>query len=355
MSHVDEGTLHAYLDGELSSAERAPVDGHLAQCGACRAALAEERALLERATALLGSARPRERPAPPLEQLRREITPTQRSPWRLRPSLAWAASIALAVGLGYYLHTPAVAPSNPADTGRMSRDVAQGAPAPDATRPDKPVAAAAPAHHELRDRRETQQLARHTPAAADSLTRDTLIRKDSVPTGVVALEPQVTLRNVTPAPTSASGAAVAAPPPAARIEELDVRSGARAAAAAPRQRSAVVPRDLVATTWSVISRGTAASLLGEKPVGLPGLATREIRRSPGPDTTIVVEQSLDAGTVIRIYQRPVTPSYSSFDSSAANVLTDRLARYVGRLRVEISGPISKDSLNRLLEQVEPLP
>jgi hypothetical protein len=32
-----------------------------------------------------------------------------------------------------------------------------------------------------------------------------------------------------------------------------------------------------------------------------------------------------------------------------------LARYVGRLRVEISGPVSTDSLNRLLEQVEPLP
>src|ERR1051326_8534387 len=58
MSHVDEGTLHAYLDGELSSSERAAVDAHLGQCGECRAALAEERALLERASALLGSARP---------------------------------------------------------------------------------------------------------------------------------------------------------------------------------------------------------------------------------------------------------------------------------------------------------
>src|ERR1043165_10307808 len=46
MSHVDEGSLHAYLDGELSSSERAAVDAHLGQCGECRAALAEERALL---------------------------------------------------------------------------------------------------------------------------------------------------------------------------------------------------------------------------------------------------------------------------------------------------------------------
>jgi hypothetical protein len=34
---------------------------------------------------------------------------------------------------------------------------------------------------------------------------------------------------------------------------------------------------------------------------------------------------------------------------------DRLARYVGRLRVEIAGPLSSDSLNRLLDQVQPLP
>src|SRR5881296_386352 len=103
MSHVDEGTLHAYLDGELPSADRKTVEAHLAQCDTCRAALTEARALVERATALLGSARPAERPAPPLEQLRRE---SKRSPWHVRRSFAWAASIALALGIGYLLRSP---------------------------------------------------------------------------------------------------------------------------------------------------------------------------------------------------------------------------------------------------------
>ena len=83
MSHVDEGTLHAYLDGELPPAERTAVEAHLAECARCRANLIEERALRERASAVLGSARPSERPAPPLEQLRRE---PKRSPWRVRRS-----------------------------------------------------------------------------------------------------------------------------------------------------------------------------------------------------------------------------------------------------------------------------
>src|SRR5258707_11162968 len=113
MSHVDEGTLHSYLDGELSPDERAAVESHLSQCATCRASLAEERALLDRASALLGSARPVERPAPPFEQLRRE---SKRSPWRVRRSIAWAASIVLAVGLGYSLRGPAPEASPEADT-----------------------------------------------------------------------------------------------------------------------------------------------------------------------------------------------------------------------------------------------
>src|SRR3989475_11162136 len=88
MSHVDEGTLHAYLDGELPSAERTALEAHLADCATCRANLTEERTLRERVTALLGSARPAERPAPPLEQLRRE---RQRSPRQVRRTIARAA------------------------------------------------------------------------------------------------------------------------------------------------------------------------------------------------------------------------------------------------------------------------
>src|SRR5258705_13955857 len=103
MSHVDEGTVHAYLDGELPSTERAALEAHLAGCAACRGNLIEERSLRERASAVLGSARPAERPAPALDQLRRE---PKRSPWRVRRSFAWAASIALALGVGYSLRAP---------------------------------------------------------------------------------------------------------------------------------------------------------------------------------------------------------------------------------------------------------
>src|SRR6266436_2119235 len=74
MSHADEGTLHAYLDGELSGGERERVAAHLAECEACRARLDEERALVTRARDLLALAAPAERPAAGLPGRRRART-----------------------------------------------------------------------------------------------------------------------------------------------------------------------------------------------------------------------------------------------------------------------------------------
>jgi len=133
-------------------------------------------------------------------------------------------------------------------------------------------------------------------------------------------------------------------------------------------------RQLTATTWPVINRRVARSILGEEPVGLPGLATRAFRRAPGTDGTVVVEQTLDSATVIQIFQRPAGSAYP-YDSSSHVIANEgrtrprgyatedlarergnRLfARFVRGLRVEITGPLSADSLNRLLEQVAPLP
>jgi hypothetical protein len=123
---------------------------------------------------------------------------------------------------------------------------------------------------------------------------------------------------------------------------------------------AAASRGPTTTTWPIISRGAARSLLGTDPVGLPGLA-RQIRRSPSNDGTVVVEQKIDSATTIQIFQQQnATAAFYRIDTSvraekAAVAPADRLARYVGRLRVEIAGPLSSDSLNKLLDQVQPLP
>src|SRR2546428_7825568 len=106
MSHADDGTLHAYLDGQLSPVERTQLEAHLASCPACRAGLDEERGLIGRADALLALATPPERAIPPFHQLRPSPSPPPPQPrplWQFRLPAVWAATVLLALGLGWDL------------------------------------------------------------------------------------------------------------------------------------------------------------------------------------------------------------------------------------------------------------
>ena len=100
MRHADEGTLHSYLDGELSPAEVVELERHLSVCAPCRAQLAEARSFLTEADDLvmaLDVAASSSNAPVAIRALR---------PWRpRRTTLAWAATIVLAVGLGYSLRS----------------------------------------------------------------------------------------------------------------------------------------------------------------------------------------------------------------------------------------------------------
>ena len=371
MPHVDEGTLHAYLDGELPSDERKTLETHLAECASCRASLVEQRALIERASALLGAARPAERAAPPFEQLRPRSP--KRSLWRVRTPVAWAASIALALGLGYYLRQPSmpVAASRRTEALPFAGYELQD----DEKKPDT-----APARLGWRDRRparapaskSTIAVAESTALKAEEADRVGQQRiADSLVSSEVQRQQQAKLGAIIAPTASAGGAANAAPvaaAPAPGKESLALN--ALIVDGVPARRVAELRGRATTTSWAIISKGTARSLLGTDPVGLPGLA-RQIRRSPGADATVVVEQKIDSATTIQIFQRQSGMDSSGsaqyyFRSAPSDTLfarqqereiapADRLARFVGRLRVEIAGPLSIDSLNKLLDQVQPLP
>jgi hypothetical protein len=134
MSHIDDGKLNALLDGELESAEAVAVEAHIAGCAECAKRLAEARRFLAESADLLGALDVPTQTAVPEAQPRRvsktakEIAldldgTTQQSPAigadlpeplfrrgsRAQPerrgfdytSLAWAATIVLAIGVGY--------------------------------------------------------------------------------------------------------------------------------------------------------------------------------------------------------------------------------------------------------------
>jgi hypothetical protein len=118
MSHVDEGALHAYLDGALDeypAAEAIRIREHVETCAVCADALAAERKVREEAHAILGLAAPRVE-TPTFEELRAYVRASR--PGRTVISvrlyrLGWAASVVLALGTGWLLRGGRAVPIAP--------------------------------------------------------------------------------------------------------------------------------------------------------------------------------------------------------------------------------------------------
>ncbi len=333
MSHVDDGTLHAYLDGELAPAEAQGVDAHLAQCPACRGRVEEERALISRAGELLALAAPPERAVPPFRA--GDIRPLKRLWWRARLPLAWAATVVLALGIGTYLGSGSRA--------LMERPAA--APQPDL--PRDLVAADTPA-------RRVRQESPAEPRVAKRAAREEEDR----------IAPE---RKVKPA------AATLAPPPQAGIAMFE---------------------DGRLLKRSPIGVDSARALLGADPFAVPGAPIHAIyqAREIGYSAVVIVEQTLDSTTAIEVTNARPTPlaldgvavtgaaaPASRADSvgalerapraraqvasslaakPSARLMADETLnqplRRVGTLEIHISGPLPSDSLQKLLRLVQPV-
>ena len=116
MSHVDEGALHAYLDGALDSfpgAEADRIRSHLESCEVCSQRLEEERQLRAEASTILAGAVADVGDMPPFEELRAraEAREHTRRPGTGKLSrLAWAASMVIGLGSGWMLRGMSVPP-----------------------------------------------------------------------------------------------------------------------------------------------------------------------------------------------------------------------------------------------------
>src|SRR5262245_5240978 len=111
MQHLDEGTIHAWLDGALSSDESARVEQHSRECAECAAMVADARGLIAGASRIVsaldvvpGGVIPKTKPPVPAPA---------RSVWRvlhLTPfRAALAASLMVAVGSLFVVRQSSVA------------------------------------------------------------------------------------------------------------------------------------------------------------------------------------------------------------------------------------------------------
>ncbi|MDH3271740.1 MAG: hypothetical protein OEN56_10425 [Gemmatimonadota bacterium] len=107
MSHVDEGALHAYLDGaldEFPAAEAEKIRTHLDGCSECAERLEVERRIRADAHLMLGLAAPAV-DVPSFEEIRAYVQRTRPAGGRVSRAqrLGWAASVVLAIGAGWML------------------------------------------------------------------------------------------------------------------------------------------------------------------------------------------------------------------------------------------------------------
>jgi hypothetical protein len=108
MSHIEEGRLHAYLDGECAAREMEQIEAHLEICDECQDRLATATAATHAASDLLAEVEPAPMSAPSWRELEERAAARTRKETRrvwARPSLAWAAVIAVAFGLGWFSKT----------------------------------------------------------------------------------------------------------------------------------------------------------------------------------------------------------------------------------------------------------
>ncbi len=342
MSHVDEGTLHAYIDGELPPAEAQGVAEHLAHCPVCRGRVEEERALIARADQVLALARPPERDLPAFPAGERQPPIRWWRPGRV--PLAWAATVVLALGIGIYV-----------GRGGLDRAVT-----PRVTPSPMPLASHTPAAESV--------------SAAVPPAQPPARAKVGGPAGVVTSAP----RNVV------TSDAPPVPAPRARREPAaNVALGAEER----RRLDAVGARGDDVVLVAPLSLDSARALLDADPVAVPGLVVRAIHqgRMPGYSAVVVVEQVLASGTTLTVITaRPaVSPLGAVVVTGASQAAKQSASEQVGIAREraadsldvlprpsaraeprsdtrgaglwrDVRGPLATDSLAALRRRLEPL-
>jgi anti-sigma factor RsiW len=297
MSHVDEGLLHSYVDGAVPPGERERLAAHFSACPDCRARLQEARALASRASELLAHATPPGGELPDYARVRHRARRPR--PWRV--PVTWAASVAAAFAIGWYA-----------------------------------------------------QAQRGTHHALDSVTDATRIssRAPGSPANTAPVSPPARTPAAQAAPSRAAGARA----PRAVPVQPPVAEGAARVAPLAESMAAAAPERRDRAPALLLDTASARSLLGREPAVLADRPVLTVTHMPGQGenaAVIVIEQELDAGTVIRLYERQVPAGAGEAvpAAPAPGAASERLARYVGTLRIEIAGPLSTDSLSRLLDLV----
>ncbi|MDB4882794.1 MAG: hypothetical protein JWL95_1560 [Gemmatimonadetes bacterium] len=263
--HPDEGSIHAWLDGELDPSDAALLDEHVRGCDDCAARVAEARGLMAGASRVVGQL-----DVTPSRLIQPARTPTlddSGSMWRLMrvtPARAGIAAVLL-VGLGITLTRSRVA----RESSAVPRPTATVPASGDAmTAMAAPKEAAAPVKDNLLDSAIARRLANEHPARTVERAPGVAIPSPEGPTVAAAVPDTTAPQRVAAARVSIRSSRDSASPPADRAR-VGFNSGAvvnadRMATAGQAAEAAGFRNELSAKVAGiVVSVPTAACYLVE--------------------------------------------------------------------------------------------
>src|SRR4051794_7438968 len=329
MRHIPEEELHAYLDQGLSRSQCVEIESHLAACPACQSERDSIAALRDRTTALLAKLAPPRGFPPAFEPLQRRAQ-VQASAHRRRVQIAaWAASLVVAVGLGWTANYLTMKPQAPVLHPVSSPSVSSVPSSPISNTSAAPPTA-------LRQPRKSQREAGQRPPTAKAVS---VAAVDSLPPAV-------------PAPTlELTSVHIPRPDPELELDGM----------------------------WRTLSWDGAQAEAGDQVPHIDGLPVVQVQLQTveqGKQPLMVVAQQLTSGEVIRTIEGPTgdvshllaghtTPKPDSTAQSGVGVTrsdstrlpqgpdrTDRtMAMQRGDRMLVITGALPSDSLLAMIRRL----
>ena len=396
MRHIHDGELHAFLDGALDllpEGRGEEIREHLAECSACRERLQDEGAIRDEAGALLGEPDLSSVSLPSFEELRQlaeaPVPPAgdgaeseaatrtpHRGPLKGLP-LAWAATIILALGVGWmggqvWETLPSqTLPGGPVSAPEGSAVPASTSPDPEAPAPQSETAPPGPARADPEEvDRQSSSDAEGRARPADAVAQPGVAepdRAEAAVSGEVGPEIQgreaasevrrllsedarakaLVLEEVALPSVADSGGAYPASVTEHRVPAADFRVG-RADSTDVAAASMAIPGLVVLSTeWEERVPGERALLIRQQVA--PG-DTLELRyfglllgSHPDPEVSRAAAPSKDLGSVGRVTANALA---ASLPSGWHQVVMER-----DRGLVVARGPLPEDDLKSLLKRI----
>ena len=390
MSHIDEGQIHAYLDRQLEFAEaetRERLEAHVSECAQCAALVEQERSFHGRAAAVLQQSEPDLVETPAFDNIVARATDRSQSASvkklnRTR-SLAWAASIAVAVTVGWYARFSVSGPSPNEQTlaelqepqaTLAQNEVPQAQAAADSDEARTDVASAvqptptAPARQRDRLSQAVQETARRgaregagvASGAEQEVERALSESRRDAP---VERQQQVIADQLAAAAKTAGQAD--------SIATVDARAQLRARVVVEQNRVALAgaPAFSDDAAWTDLTLQEAERRIGRRIWIVEGLEILRVSiESVAANASVRVVQQLPSGDSLEIVQRPVAEVdrvAGALQARAERVQTEEMAadaRTVstmsvarGELLLILRAPVAQDSLQALSSRLREPP